>query len=233
MWPSELPLDRLVSAVWIALLAAVLAGLALPEPRGAFEAWSVGKPLLAGFLQLGLLGTMGDLLAGKLATGRWRLAGIRLHQRVLVWGVYGAVFSLIFPLFSAGVDGLLAAGLLPGAESALAVALWKSLFLNTIYAFPAMTAQTVAMRMVERGRLFRRWPLVEVFTSLDWHTMFRVVGGSCLWFWLPANTVSFLLPPAFRVPSAALLGLVLGVILGFAGRRRAAPSGDVAAAAGR
>lgn len=216
-------MDRLVTVVWIALLAAVLSGLAVPETRGAFETWSAARPFTAGFLQLALLGSMGELLAGKFTTGRWRLRGVRLHQRALLWGIFGAGFALIFPLFSGGVDGLLAAGLLPGAERPLAVAFWKSLFLNTIYAFPAITLQKLVTAIIERGRLFSRWPFLEVFHSLDWRSMFRVVGGSCLWFWLPANTVSFLLPAEFRVPSAALLGLALGVILGFASRKPAAP----------
>jgi hypothetical protein len=212
-------LDRLVTAAWLALLALVLAGLAVPEARGAFEGWSAGRPFSAGFLQLALLGTMGELLGGRLATGRWAVRGVRLHQRALLWGVSGAAFALVFPLFSAGVDGLLAAGLIPGAGSAFAVAFWKSFFLNTIYAFPAMVLQKLAGTMIDRGALFSRWPLVEAFTSLDWSAMFRVVGAACLWFWIPANTASFLLPPAFRVPSAALLGLALGLILGVAGRR--------------
>ncbi len=212
-------MDRLVTAAWLAILAAVAAALAVPEGRGAFEAWSARWPFAAGFLQMSLLGTMGELLGGKLATGRWRLRGIRLHQRALVWGVMGVVFTVVFPLFSGGVDGLLAAGLLPGAASPLAVALWKSVFLNTVYSFPSMVFQKLAGAMIDRGRLCSRWPLVEAFTSLDWDAMFRVVGAACLWFWIPANTVSFLLPPAFRVPSAALLGLALGLILGIAGRR--------------
>lgn len=216
-------MDRLVTTIFLALLAAILVGLATPELRGAFEAWSASSPFAAGFLQLALLGTMGELLGGRLINGRWRLRGIRLHQRALVWGVYGLLFTLVFPLFSAGVDGLLADGLLPGAGHTLAVAFWKSFFLNTIFSFPAMTAQKMASTMIDRGRLFTRWPLVEVFTSLDWPVMFRVVGGACLWFWIPANTLSFLLPPTFRVPSAALLGLALGLILGLAGRKGAPP----------
>ena len=53
--------------------------------------------------------------------------------------------------------------------------------------------------------------------------MWRVVlFRSLLFFWVPAHTVTFLLPPAFRVLFAALLGAVLGLILAWAGSRRAA-----------
>ena len=41
-------------------------------------------------------------------------------------------------------------------------------------------------------------------------------------FWIPAHTVTFLLPPELRVLFAAFLSLALGAILAFAKRRAAA-----------
>ena len=35
-------------------------------------------------------------------------------------------------------------------------------------------------------------------------------------FWIPAHTITFLLPAEYRILVAALLGIVLGVILGIA-----------------
>ena len=63
----------------------------------------------------------------------------------------------------------------------------------------------------------------KLLASVDWNVMWRVVlFRSLLFFWVPAHTVTFLLPPAFRVLFAALLGAVLGLILAWAGSRRAA-----------
>ncbi|WP_321415721.1 Mpv17/PMP22 family protein [uncultured Desulfobacter sp.] len=36
-------------------------------------------------------------------------------------------------------------------------------------------------------------------------------------FWIPAHTITFLLPPDFQVLFAAILGIVLGIILAVAG----------------
>ena len=47
--------------------------------------------------------------------------------------------------------------------------------------------------------------------------LFRTV----LFFWIPVHTITFLLPEAFRVLFAALLGAVLGLILAWAGSRQA------------
>ena len=53
---------------------------------------------------------------------------------------------------------------------------------------------------------------------LDWRNLLRVPGLSLIWFWIPAHTGTFLLPPEFRVVCAALLAIALGAILGFAKR---------------
>ena len=40
-----------------------------------------------------------------------------------------------------------------------------------------------------------------------------------LWFWIPAHTLTFSLPPDFQIALAAFWGLVLGVILGLSRKR--------------
>ncbi|MDT8287685.1 MAG: hypothetical protein RQ748_11290 [Elusimicrobiales bacterium] len=44
---------------------------------------------------------------------------------------------------------------------------------------------------------------------------------SLLWFWVPAHTVTFMLPEDFRIGLAAVWSLALGIILGFYGARGA------------
>lgn len=42
---------------------------------------------------------------------------------------------------------------------------------------------------------------------------------SLLWFWIPAHTVTFILPKEFQIGLAALWSLMLGLILGFYNRK--------------
>jgi len=224
--------DRLQTFVWLALIAAVIALLAVPEGRAAFEAATRARPYAMGFAKIALLGAMGELLGGKIATGNWRVSGIRLWQRVLVWGLLGIVFTAVFPLFSFGVDGLLDKGLLPGKGMVVLVAFWKSFFMNTIFAFPMMVFHRITDTLIDRGRLFGSWPLVDVFAGIDWKNMFGVVGAACIWFWIPAHTITFVLPAEYRVMSAAVLAIVLGVILGMAKKRARASALGVAAGSG-
>jgi hypothetical protein len=211
-------MQKLIAVVWLALLAAVVAILGLDFSRELFVEATRAHPYVMGFVKIALLGTMGELLGGRIVTGRFRLSGIRLHQRALVWGFLGIVFTVVFPVFSFGVEGALRVGLLPGHGHVLAHAFWKSFFMNLIFAFPMMVFHRITDTLIERDELFTVWPLVDVFTSIDWKNMFRVVGLACLWFWIPAHTGTFMLPPEFRVISAALLAVVLGFILGLAKR---------------
>lgn len=215
-------MQRLITTVWLTILAGVIAVLLIPESRAVFAATTHAFPLTTGFLKIGILGTMGELLGARIALGRWRLRGIRLWQRFLVWGVLGWVFTVVFPLFSFGVDGLLAEGLIPGNGIALVSAFWKSFFMNMIFAFPMMVFHRITDTLIDRGELFSVWPLVEVFTGIDWKNMFRIVGAACLWFWIPAHTFTFTLPSDFRVVCAALLAVILGFILGLAKKRASA-----------
>lgn len=212
-------MNRLIGPVWLVVLAAVVAVLSIPESREIFKTLTRSHPYTMGFFKIAVLGTMGELLGGRIVTGTWRLSGISLPQRALVWGFLGIVFTAVFPLFSFGVDGLLETGLIPGAGSVLAAAFWKSFFLNLVFGFPMMVFHRVTDTLIDRGDLFGIWPLAEITGSLDWRNLYRIVGAACLWFWIPAHTITFLLPPEFRVVSAALLAVILGAILGFAKKR--------------
>ncbi|MRR10488.1 hypothetical protein EG831_10545 [bacterium] len=212
----------LITLAWSLLLAAVLAMLAVPASREAFVAATRAHPLLLGMAKFALLGTMGELLSWKVVTGRWRFSGMRLPQRVLAWACYGVLFTLAFPLFSHGVDGMLAQGLLPGRGVPLLASFWKSFFMQFYFAFLFMSFHRLVDTLIDRGLLFRRWPVVDTFLAIDWGNMIRVVGWSLVWFWLPVQTLNYLLPPEYRVVTAALLAIALGLILGIAKRMSAA-----------
>jgi hypothetical protein len=209
-------MDLLISVIWLGLLAGVAGILSFPGSREAFVIITKAHPLIMGMVKFALLGTMGELLGTKVVTGRWRLKGIRLHQRIIIWAFLGLVFAVILPLFSYGIDGLLGNGLLPGRNIRLLEAFWKSFFMQLIFAFPFMVFHRITDTLIERNRLISRWPLIETFVNIDWKNMFTVVGWSIIWFWLPVQTINYLLPPEFRVVVAALLAVALGFILGLA-----------------
>ena len=120
------------------------------------------------------------------------------------------------------MEGVLNKGLIYGGKSKFIdyySAFYKSAFMNIIFAFPMMVFHRVTDSLIDKGILFSIWPIVEIYINIDWKNMIRVVGFSCIWFWIPAHTITFLLPSEFRVMSAALLAIFLGTILGYAKKR--------------
>jgi hypothetical protein len=208
-----------ITLTWLLLLAGVLTVLGVPQSREAFVSLTKAHPYLMGMAKFALLGTMGELLSWKVVSGKWKLAGVRLWQRVMVWAFIGILLTAAFPLFSAGVEGLLESGYLPGSGVNWLAAFWKSFFLQAVFAFPFMVFHRITDTLIERGKLFKKWPFIEVYRGIDWDNMFRIVGWAIVWFWLPVHTVNFMLPPEFRVIVAALLAIVLGLILGVAKRK--------------
>jgi hypothetical protein len=213
---SKISKDNLITLIWSFNLIIVLTILFMPDTREKFVLATNNHPYLMGILELGILGTMGDLLGVKIVKGKWQVMGINLHQRVIAWGFIGVLFTIAFPIYSFGVEGLLQEGFLPGKNSALLTSFWKSFLMNTFFAFPMMSVNRFLDKLIDNNNLFTIWPVVDTFKDMHWEHMLRVVAPTCIWFWIPANTLTFLLPPVFRVISGALLAIVLGFILGMA-----------------
>ena len=67
--------------------------------------------------------------------------------------------------------------------------------------------------------LFRRVDTGAILSNINWNMHWGFVLKKTIpLFWIPAHTITFLLPPSFQVLFAALLGIVLGVILAFSAR---------------
>ena len=108
----------------------------------------------------------------------------------------------------------------------LLVAFTFSVTINTIFAPVFMTlhrvtdAHIVANGGTLRG-LFTPIEATRHFQEINWTTLWGFVFKKTLpFFWIPAHTITFMLPPHFQVLFAALLGIVLGVILAFANRAK-------------
>ena len=60
-------------------------------------------------------------------------------------------------------------------------------------------------------------PMRRIFGELNWQTQWSFVFKKTIpLFWIPAHTITFLLPATFQVLFAALLGVILGVLLSIA-----------------
>lgn len=214
---------------FIALVVVIFLPFFLSQPLyEAYNSFNAGHPFLLGFLKFAVLATMGEALGLRLREGMYNKPGFGLIPRAIVWGFLGITIVAAFKIFSAGGPALLKTLGIAGAAESLAgpmgglrvlTAFTISLTLNTIYAPVMMTLHKITdTHIVNNGGtiagLFRPLPIGEIMTGLNWRVQWNFIFKKTIpFFWIPAHTITFLLPVQFQVLFAALLGVALGVIL--------------------
>lgn len=204
--------------LWLAVLAICVFYIVSPMTNAMFIAQTTAHPYIGGFVKFAILSTMGELLAMRLVGGKWKKpAG--LMWRVVIWGLIGILITLIFKLFAFGVAACLSGGFLPGGDSKLAFAFFTSLLMNTFFApvFMAMHKMTDAYLDLKYRDAILSPSYDQVLAEADWMTFAKfVVVKTIPFFWIPAHTVTFLMPGEYRIVIAAFLSIALGGILAFA-----------------
>ncbi len=203
----------------IAVFALFAAVLIIPSSREIFEKLSGNHPYLMGFVKFALLATAGELIAIKMATGTFSKPRY-LIARIVIWGLIGIWITYMMKIFFLGAGAMIASGLLPGAKlspvwyklvRAFATAATMNLTFGPTFMAVHKCSDTYLALRAQRGKGVK---LAEVIDSVDWKrfvsfTLFKTVPI----FWIPAHTVTFLLPSEYQVMLAALLSVALGIIL--------------------
>lgn len=183
---------------------------------GNFGRVTAEFPYIMGFLKFALLATFGEMLKHRLKTGSWAVS--RFPVRVLVWGFYGIVMTIAFSLFAKGTASMMSGNLWFGSNPALdnsfgnnlIFALTTSCFMNFIFAYPMMISHEWFGLVIEKGKFVGG---AEFFDGLEGKVWGSFIPKTILYFWIPAHTVTFLLPAEFRVLVGAALSVALGFIL--------------------
>ncbi len=210
-------------AVWLACLGGLLSLLVVPASHEIFIGVTKAHPYLMGFVKFAILATMGELLALRIGVGEWKKpAG--LPYRTAVWGLIGMLIVLMFELFSSGVAGAAAKGLLwtgAGGYAQVIGAFLISATMNLAFAPTFMIAHRISDTYIDlicgEGVPLSALNLSRVIAHIDWQSMISfVIMKTIPFFWIPAHTIVFLLPPEYRVLVAASLAIALGAILSYA-----------------
>lgn len=197
-----------------------------------FFIWFSGEwAFTASFIKFAILATMGEMLGSRIRSGVYLPEGFALLYRAVVWGFLGMTVKAAFMIFGGGTTLIMEhlgmenpaavmAGPVNGARVLLALAI--STFLNIFYAPVLMVTHRVsdlhiAAAAGDRRKLFKAPDVTRLLASIDWNSMWGIVlKKSIPLFWIPAQTINFLLPEEFRILVAALYSTVLGVILAVA-----------------
>jgi hypothetical protein len=162
-------------------------------------------------LKFALLATFGECLKTRIVDAHWLPA--KFIPRVVLWGLLGLWITVAFPLVDGGVRAISAAHLWPAEPAAFWMSAWTNVFggIGFIMMFTHYWADT----MLAEGPLWP-WAVLGRPETVRWG---KIVIIALVLFWTPAHTVTFLLPPTWRILCAAYLGIALGLILSVAAKR--------------
>ncbi|MGB3366958.1 MAG: hypothetical protein WBA54_05695 [Acidaminobacteraceae bacterium] len=204
--------------LWLAVLAACVFYIVSPMTNAMFIAQTTAHPYIGGFVKFAILSTMGELMAIRLVGGDWKKpAG--LVWRVVIWGLIGMLITLMFKLFAFGVAASISGGFLPGGDSKLAFAFFTSVLINVFFApvFMAMHKITDSYLDLKFRDGISSPSYDAVLREADWMTFAKFILVKTIpFFWIPAHTITFLMPGEYRIVIAAFLSIALGGILAFA-----------------
>lgn len=181
---------------------------------GIFNYFNEKYPYIAGFTQFTMFATSGELLSVRILNGKWEFNKSTAFK-ALVWGTSGLFVTLMFNVLSSGVPVVMKLGFLPFYGNRFATALFTSVLLNLFFA----PIHSAAIRIFssygeERFLHNRRLSAIEATQSVEWgefvdFTVFKTVP----FFWIPVNTIGFLLPRGLQVAFAAILSFVFGMLM--------------------
>ena len=187
--------------------------------------------LLMAFIKFFFLATMGESLGLRIREGVYNKKGFGLLPRAMVWGFLGISIKIAFVVFSSGTISFLEylgmdspqeiiKGELNGKK--ILVAFSISTILNLFYAPVLMTVHKITDSHITRNHgtlmgLFSPIRFTSILQNMDWDVHWNfVIKKTIPLFWIPAQTITFLLAEEWQILFAAILGIVLGAILAFA-----------------
>mgnify|MGYP006296128083 CR=1 FL=1 len=202
----------------VLFIAAVTFIFVYPPSYAGYTELYARLPATLSFLKFAVLATFGEILVARLRTGRYLPPAFGLLPKAIVWGVLGVFIWLAFGIFSHGVSATLFPGLTePGVGMQVLRAASISIFMNIIFAPMMMMTHHLTDTYIaaHAGRFpiaqFRLRPLLG---EINWDRMWGFVYKKTIpLFWIPAHTVTFLLPAEIRVLFAVVLSVVLGLLL--------------------
>jgi len=193
-----------------------------------YKGFNSSHPMIMSFIKFAVLATMGEVIGLRIRTGFYNKPEFGILPRAIVWGFLGLTVKTAFVIFGAGAPAFMemmgmnnASEIIrnPFTPAKILVAFSISVSLNLFYAPVLMTFHKITDIHISntggtiRG-LFSPIKFGEIFPVINWKAQWNFVFKKTIpLFWIPMQTINFLLPPQYQILVAALLGIVLGVLL--------------------
>jgi len=207
-----------------------------PPVLHAYQEVNAAHAYVMSFIKFAILATFGESLGLRLRTGVYNKKGFGLLPRALVWGFLGIIIKIAFVIFGEGAPVMLKtfgvhfpmanpADVLKQPEFSalkLMAAFAVGTSLNLLFAPVFMAFHKITdMHIMKTGGTLKGFftpiPVGQYIQDGDWLIFWNfVVKKTIPYFWIPAQTLNFMLPEGYRILVAAIYGVILGVLLSLA-----------------
>ncbi|MBA4323059.1 MAG: hypothetical protein C0408_09615 [Odoribacter sp.] len=196
-----------------------------------YEKFNSSHAYITSFIKFAVLATYGEVIGLRIRTGKYNLKGFGLLPRAIVWGFLGITIKAAFVIFSAGAPLILsylgmhepsAIMSSPLSGDKVLIAFSISVAMNLIFSPVLMTAHKITDTQIityngSMSCFLQPLKIGKILKETDWNMHWGFVLKKTIpFFWIPAHTITFLLPVDFQILFAAMLGIALGIILAFA-----------------
>jgi hypothetical protein len=197
--------------------------------------------IITSFIKFAFLATLGEVIGLRIRTGNYYEKGFGLIPRMLVWGILGLTIKIAFVVYAAGIptlvekyfwvsgakDSMQYKDFFEANENGLGGVRFLSAFListimNLTYApvmmtFHKITDTHIAQQGGSLKKFFSPIPIRKIFPIINWDLQWNFIFKKTIpLFWIPMQTINFMIAPEYRVVIAAFLGIVLGILLSIA-----------------
>ncbi|MDP1621949.1 MAG: hypothetical protein Q8M08_06380 [Bacteroidales bacterium] len=201
-----------------------------------YETLNSGHAYILSFIKFAILATFGESLGLRIRTGVYYKPGFGLLPRAIVWGFLGVTIKIAFVIFGEGAPVMLKtmgvvfphsnpADILRQADfswlkflSAFSVSTTMNLLFAPVFmAFHRITDTHIQRTGGSLQGFFTPIQIGQCFREINWYDFWDFVLKKTIpLFWIPAQTINFMLPEGYRILVAALYSIILGVLMSMA-----------------
>lgn len=164
------------------------------------------------FVKFALLATFGEILAGSISRRKLFLPA-KLPARMVIWGGLGIGIAFMMKVYYGAMLSMMKPNLDIWSDRFL-LAFGTSCIMNLTFAPAFMLFHKHTDTYLDLSAGGGDNGLRSICDNIDYYSYIKKVLLTTIpLFWIPAHTVTFLLPEQLRVLFSAALSIVLGLIL--------------------
>lgn len=169
------------------------------------------------FIKFAILATLGEIIACSIKNKKFTIPH-SIVARMLIWGLLGVWIAFMMGIFAESMAGKLTkAGVdMSTFFGTVIFGFVTSLVMNVCFGpvfmvFHKHTDVYLDLRHQDKNR---KISFKDISDNVDYYAYAKnVLWGTIPTFWLPAHTITFMIPADYRVLFAAFLSICLGIIL--------------------